>query len=353
MAEKNIFSVFQQRLQNLSAANRNLFLPRLLAGQMLDVQEFSFLLRENAFAIVEALVRRKAIRLCAQLDSRQEATNIVSEKLSRLARQVAYITEEKGTHDLYVGWPFVRGLFRNGTWVRAPLLFFSVRLEIREQHWWLAPIENTPVQLNQTFLLAYAWHNQVPVSAALLDWEYDEWQEDALSFINQLYQLLQQEKLELNFNTDTFRQQLQSFENFTRHAFEENQAIGKLALQPEAVLGLFPQSSSTLAPDYEALQQLHPEVSLEDFFQHHFSQPIKQNTPREEDTYTPFRLDGWQERALLQIKSGQSLVVKGPPGTGKSQLIANLVCDALANRKRVLVVSQKRVALVVVHQRLQ
>jgi hypothetical protein len=202
-------------------------------------------------------------------------------------------------------------------------------------------------------LLAYAWHNQVPVSAALLDWEYDEWQEDALSFINQLYQLLQQEKLELNFNTDTFRQQLQSFENFTRHAFEENQAIGKLALQPEAVLGLFPQSSSTLAPDYEALQQLHPEVSLEDFFQHHFSQPIKQNTPREEDTYTPFRLDGWQERALLQIKSGQSLVVKGPPGTGKSQLIANLVCDALANRKRVLVVSQKRVALEVVHQRLQ
>jgi hypothetical protein len=351
MAEKSIFTVFRQRLQNLSAANRNLFLPRLLASQMVDVHEFGFLLRQHSFAVVESLIRRKPVRICAQVDSRHEATNVVSEKLSRLVRHAQYFTEEKGTHDLYLAWPFVSGMFRNQTPVRTPLLFFPVQLEVRDQHWWLVPLPDS-AQLNATFLLAYAWHNQLPLNNTLLEWEYDEPQEDGVGFINSLYQLLQQAQLELNFNADTFRQQLEPFENFTKQAFAEKQHVGKLMLRPEAVLGIFPQSSSTLPPDYEALEQQYPEISVEDFLQQHFAQPIKQNTPRTEDTYTPFRLDGWQEQALLQVKTGQSLIVKGPPGTGKSQLIANLVCDAIANRKRVLVVSQKRVALEVVYQRL-
>lgn len=353
MAGTNVFSVFQQRLQNLSAANRNLYLPRLLLGQMVDVHDFGFLLRQSAFAIVESLLVQKPVRVCAQLDSRQEATNVVSEKLGRLQRHVQYLTEEKGTHDLYVGWPFICGRFKNETSVRAPLLFFPVQVEIRDQQWWLVPVAGSQVQFNQTFLLAYAWHNQVPSTKILLDWTYDEPFEDALSFINELYRLITDDKLEINFNSDTFRLQLQPFESFTKQEFQTRHEVGRLRLQPEAVLGIFPQSSSTLAPDYEVLNALHPDIQLADFFPQHFCQPIKQNPPREEDTYAPFRLDGWQEHALMKIKSGQSLVVKGPPGTGKSQLIANLACDALANRKRVLVVSQKRVALEVVYQRLQ
>lgn len=353
MEEQSTFTVFQQRLQNLSAANRNLYLPRLLGSQMVDVQEGSFLLQQDAFAILAALIRQKPTPICTHLDSRHEATNRMSSKLSRLQRHVRYITEEKGTHDLYVAWPFVTGRFRNETPVRAPLLFFPVELEIRDHSWWLIPASDSPVKFNQTFLLAYAWHNQLPVNQALLEWEYDEPADDALSFINTLYQLIAGNKLELDFNSETFRQQLAPFSSYTKQRFENSHQAGKLRLQPEAVLGIFPPGSSTLSPDYELLRQRHPLLSLADFFQQQFSSSIRETKPREEDTYAPFRLDGWQECALLKIKAGESLVVKGPPGTGKSQLIANLVCDALANRKRVLVVSQKRVALEVVFQRLQ
>ncbi len=62
--------------------------------------------------------------------------------------------------------------------------------------------------------------------------------------------------------------------------------------------------------------------------------------------------DSTQLRALTLAASGRSLVVHGPPGTGKSQTIANLIAVALGQGKRVLFVSAKMAALNVVYDRL-
>lgn len=62
--------------------------------------------------------------------------------------------------------------------------------------------------------------------------------------------------------------------------------------------------------------------------------------------------DSSQLKALTQGRAGRHLVVHGPPGTGKSQTISNLIADALGQNKRVLFVSAKMAALDVVHARL-
>ena len=77
------------------------------------------------------------------------------------------------------------------------------------------------------------------------------------------------------------------------------------------------------------------------------------NKVKEEETFTPFKLDAYQENALKAIKRGNSMVIQGPPGTGKSQLICNLISDFIARGRKVLLVCQKRAALDVVHQRLK
>ena len=74
---------------------------------------------------------------------------------------------------------------------------------------------------------------------------------------------------------------------------------------------------------------------------------------KEEKLFTGFPLDAWQENILKATKIGYSVVVQGPPGTGKSQLICNLISDAIATGKKVLVVCQKRAALDVVYARLK
>ena len=51
--------------------------------------------------------------------------------------------------------------------------------------------------------------------------------------------------------------------------------------------------------------------------------------------------------------AGRSLVVHGPPGTGKSQTIANLIAALVARGRKVLFVAEKRAAIDAVLSRLK
>jgi very-short-patch-repair endonuclease/DNA polymerase III delta prime subunit len=62
--------------------------------------------------------------------------------------------------------------------------------------------------------------------------------------------------------------------------------------------------------------------------------------------------DSSQHEAIEAVKRGAHLVMDGPPGTGKSQTIANMIAEALAAGKTVLFVSEKTAALAVVKSRL-
>ncbi|WP_159013289.1 DUF4011 domain-containing protein [Acidisoma sp. S159] len=62
--------------------------------------------------------------------------------------------------------------------------------------------------------------------------------------------------------------------------------------------------------------------------------------------------DASQHSAIYDVMSGKSLVIEGPPGTGKSQTIANMIGAALASGRRVLFMADKQAALQVVKDRL-
>ena len=62
--------------------------------------------------------------------------------------------------------------------------------------------------------------------------------------------------------------------------------------------------------------------------------------------------DSSQHSALIDAINGKNLVIEGPPGTGKSQTITNLIAAAMSQGKRVLFVAEKLAALEVVRSRL-
>lgn len=65
-----------------------------------------------------------------------------------------------------------------------------------------------------------------------------------------------------------------------------------------------------------------------------------------------FDADSSQHSALIDVIEGHSRVIEGPPGTGKSQTITNLIAAAIQAGKKVLFVAEKLAALEVVKSRL-
>jgi hypothetical protein len=138
------------------------------------------------------------------------------------------------------------------------------------------------------------------------------------------------------------------------------------AIIPAAVLGLFPMANQGLLRDMQEMTGDEPlNGPVASFIKHDtiLDAPPTQPDPDQPQPaskrtrdFSHERLitaaDPSQSRAVRLARDCQGLVVHGPPGTGKSQTITNIIGDHLWRGQRVLVVCDKRTALDVVIDRL-
>lgn len=104
--------------------------------------------------------------------------------------------------------------------------------------------------------------------------------------------------------------------------------------------------------DHPLIQSLLDPEAETDHSDNGFSEEDVDERLRSEDAYHILDADPSQIAVIEDIKAGKNLVVEGPPGTGKSQTIANTIGELLAKGKSVLFVSEKMAALEVVKGRL-
>ena len=83
-----------------------------------------------------------------------------------------------------------------------------------------------------------------------------------------------------------------------------------------------------------------------------FPQPENLDKKQPEELLLPMDADSSQITAVVAAEEGKSFVLEGPPGTGKSQTITNLIAHCLGKGKRILFVAEKEAALSVVQRRL-
>lgn len=143
------------------------------------------------------------------------------------------------------------------------------------------------------------------------------------------------------------------------------------ALLPCAVLGLFPlvnpgllRDTKWMMEDEAALQNpvkaflstdalAEPEdAALPPAKEFNHAQATLKPRTDFTDQLLVTHADPCQAEAVAHARRSAALVIHGPPGTGKSQTIANIIGDHLARGERVLFVCDKRTALDVVKYRL-
>lgn len=84
--------------------------------------------------------------------------------------------------------------------------------------------------------------------------------------------------------------------------------------------------------------------------------PWKEDTSEECGTpcvYLPLPVDSSQKAAIESAAKGESFVLHGPPGTGKTNVLCNVAASQMGNGRSTLITSEKAAALEVVHERLE
>ncbi|MFD2037296.1 AAA domain-containing protein [Belliella marina] len=349
---KNTFQVYLNRLTDLSSRNRSLYLPKLFLSQMIDLKSLENLNRGDSFGYIKDLVAGLGdIPLISASDPRDKQLNVISGNIKSILRQVKTTEEETGEKSLYVAYPFVEGKLIDGQILRCPLLFFPVSLVMENDSWLLRRHAEEQVVFNKTFLLAYERAYGVK-SVGGEGLALEDAPTDITAFLSMLYDTLK-ENFSINFNQELYEQKLGAFPESNKSSDDLQMDAGILKLKPYAILGQFSQKTSFLIQDYEQLMEENKEETLEDLLSEHFAKEEELSPPREDQMYNVFPLDASQEEVVKAVRGGDSCVVEGPPGTGKSQLISNLAVDYIARGKKVLIVSQKRAALDVVYNRLE
>ena len=130
-----------------------------------------------------------------------------------------------------------------------------------------------------------------------------------------------------------------------------------------AALGLFPVSNEGLLRDLKAMAAgeslsgpvelfLNAELDEAPAEAEFVPERVKQTKRDFRGERLISRADPFQAQAVRDARENPCLVIHGPPGTGKSQTITNIIGDHLARGERVLMVCDKRTAIDVVHNRL-
>ena len=321
----------EKNLTDLGRGNRMLFQSRLYASSGLDLtiiagaDVISFLFSDGI-----------ASTLNSDQTTRRHAIEIVREANREL--------RDRGSFDLYAAYPFAEGRLEDGFAVRAPLALFPVCASREKGTVTIRVDPSRDVIFNGTLILAAmrASGTDCPLP------ECDADDASAEGFAACLSAFYTEQGIPISWKlekpvpfVDGEPDRLMQY------------ACGEIRTVPFAVLGRYSLYSGSVQKDFGSIISGSAVSGILDrFVTKPKPEPFPEKLVSERDLLCAEPLDPSQERIIAAMGETECIVIHGPPGTGKSQVITEAVMSAAAKGMSVLVVSEKKTALDVVRSRL-
>lgn len=279
---------------------------------------------KNARHFIQTLTNSSYIRLSTSPSSEVEY------RLNKLRSNSNLELKEFGQHSLKIAVFSLRWCEEEKgelVWTNSPLYFLKIKL-IKEDTFQVNALDSF-LEVNPALesILFQKQHIKVPKTISWKDQEYDE------IIQNIQNRFLKNSQLDLVYNkTSSF---IETKDQWT-------------LLDQDLLIGNFNYRNVNIVNDFNSIiSESNLPPLLRTFLNHKPSPDSHENggTKTLEEYKTISSLDPSQAEVILKAMKGESFVVEGPPGTGKSQTISNLIATCLAEEKTVLFISSKKNAL--------
>ncbi len=339
--KENILSFFENRVMNSVLRGPLIRLTVGKTSSRIDMTELSPY-RDEVEKLLNLVVDRSGAKL--KIDPQIFTENYALEyRLRRLINQAVAYNRDTGIDTMYLGFPFVlmKESSLTGRKPRiAPLLLWPVKLAQetnRARNFTLCfDKEREEVRLN-------------PALEGLLgarDFEkYNSLRDDLLS----------RSSIRLPEVMEVMSENSADVQLKKHPGVHFDVDVGHFEIISSAVIFNAKFIGQAISEDLRQLRKLPVENTALDVLLKVGEIPEqKENTSeRTEEIFSVVKSDPSQDVAVLSARKSPGIVVEGPPGTGKSQTIVNIVADCIGRGESVLIVCQKQAALNVVRKRLE
>lgn len=285
--------------------------------------------------------------LAALFEEDQTQLVQISRALDNLINQSDAVESEKGINTFGFGYPLIiRRDNVDGKLIVAPILIWSLRIRQSKEFntWEVSRNEEDPIYMNDVLINHLNGDAGVviePFSNEMLDEGYLS--KAALAEIVSGFLGEMNSQVETNFAKSCLKRMEEVAIVGDKAKYEK--LLGKSSnaiVEFGGIFSLFEVQKQSIIDDFDALLGLgEADLAMDDIDQSHF-QPI-----------SSVQTDPSQQSILHSLRSKRNLLIQGPPGTGKSQTLTAVLTNALENRKKVLVVCEKRTALEVLHEKMK
>ncbi|WP_440120851.1 protein kinase domain-containing protein [Tenacibaculum sp. Ill] len=268
---------------------------------------------------------------------------LLSYRTRRLALRTANFKRDTGLDSLYLGFPFLINQFKKNNRPRIlPIILWPITLDFKNRS-------------NPTLEIGFdKVREEIRLNPALSSsLEAEEYKR-----ITQIYQeVLSRQSLSISEVIDAFGSFVKSETSklVTHPEITYMMENTGLKLHGSGVIFNANFTGQSISEDLRLLQKLpHSGTAMEPILRIHTPQiPEYEPIQSENNRFTVVNVDPSQERAVIHSRLKPGIVIEGPPGTGKSQTIVNIISDCIGRKEKVLVVSQKRAAIQVIMKRLE
>jgi hypothetical protein len=348
-AAYKVLNHYKDRLTNISKRNHNLYMGKIVKQKNFDLS----LLNINS-KIVEFLTNKRISILELNIENSKYA-DILEKNIITLYRNVNKSEKETGSYDLYIGYPYVEGVLKKDNFaIKAPLVFIPVKFKRNKRDFSIKKDKEKDIVFNRDLILAISKKERVDI-------------EDKIPFVENIDKSTIEKtiipfykKIGMTIKDKMVTNEFEEYKNELRVKFTK-QKKGSFKIREYITLGRYKLYSSMIQKDINTIlksnkyndlleglvdeSNLFAEEKTNDFL-------IEDKTIKESNLSYINEINYSQEKVIDMISKERKLVIWGPPGTGKSQTITNLIATSVLKGENVLVISEKKVALDVINTRL-